>query len=403
MKENSTSVRTTASAALVISAVLGPLLAGPQISGNHIFLFRILAPVLLPVLIISVLLKEDNQLILSREEVLFYIFAVYLVFLLSTTPSVTDGLSSSSVVLLPIASGIVIGANIRDREDLNIHFMILIVLLFIGVIIAIFEMSSGYHLPTSRIPTLTGYHSQKASAWYFNRNNLSAFLSIIFPLIFVKMLYQAGYQRIFSILFAGNICMITYLNGSRGAQLGIIAASLACGVIFLFRQSLISIRSEISSLLSIIPFICLIVIGTVIIISENLIIDDQSIFIRWQLLRIAVNSASSTLLGSGLGGFQDIVQQSSINTFGILTPHSWLTWLLAVTGIPGTFIFLALLGTLLQQNFNRYITSNDPVYLITIGVIISFCISGISPSNVLHMEGIWIIIAVLTTVSRTVD
>lgn len=391
------------SAALIVTAILGPILPGLEIAGNNIFLYRILVVILLPVLLVAVLIRNNSQLQISREELLFCAFGIYLIFLLSFTPSVASAASASSVVLLPIFTGILIAVSIQDRGAVEVQFGILVVLLSLSMIIAMWELSTGQHLATSRIPSLPDRFSHYMSAWYYNQNDFSAFVAILSPLFFVKLLHGGQTQRIFSIVTFGTIGVVMYQQLPRAALLGILVTTVVCVLIFRFRQLLIPVKNEASTLLSITPFVgVLVVVGAVILIDDTFLLENRSILIRWRLLRVAVHTASSTIIGTGLGSLHITVQQSTIDTFGFVTPHSWLTWLLAVTGIPGTILFLSLLGSLLRRHLGNYLENGDPISLATIGIIISFGIAGTGPSNIFYMEGIWILFGILATTTRII-
>jgi hypothetical protein len=115
-----------------------------------------------------------------------------------------------------------------------------------------------------------------------------------------------------------------------------------------------------------------------------------------------VGIATETPFGAGLGGFTAVVQDSLLTTFGILSPHSWLTWLLGATGLLGTTLFVVLLGLLLKENVTGYLEGEAPICLAVVGQIVAFSIAGVGPSNIFHMEGIWLLFGLQVAVSRMV-
>ena len=392
------------SVVLLMTAILGPLLAGPMIAGSHLFIFRILAIFLLPLLFIIVLKQNSSKIQISGEEILFYIFSIYLIASLSLTQSVSNALSSSSVVILPIVTGIIIAASIRGRASLKHLLGVLTILLFISLLIAMWELATGQHLPTSGISDLPDRFSHNMSAWYYNQNDFSAFVAILSPLLLIKLLHGNRIQKLLSISAFFIIYIIMYQQNPRGAILGMIVSTVVCVFIFFFRQPISSVRNQVSTLLSVAPFIgSLVTVGTVVLVSDTFLLGNQSTLVRWRLFDLSVDIAGSTIIGVGLGNFQMAVQQSLINTFGIRSPHNWLTWLLAVTGIPGTVLFLLLLGSLLRQHFINYLENTDPISLAIIGIVISFSIAGTGPSNILHMELIWILLGILAASTRIIN
>jgi hypothetical protein len=374
------------------------------VAGNHLFAFRLLAIALVPMLIAYSFHRADFRWELSPEELLFLGFAAYLTFLLAFSPSLGSGLRAAAIILLPIGAGIAVATSVQRQRTLEIIFAVFFGVLCLSLVIAMWEVGTGNHLPTSRIPSLPSYLGHRATAWYHNSNDFSAFLAILSPLVAIKILYGTRVEQAFSVVVGACIGVVMYQNAPRAALLGAIAAITTCVLLFLLRRPLKRATNGFSNVLLVAPLLAtVVVVGAVILIGGSFPIGERSIAARWQLFRIAVGIATETPFGAGLGGFTAVVQDSSLTTFGILSPHSWLTWLLGATGLLGTTLFVVLLGLLLKKNVTGYLEGEAPICLAVVGQIVAFSIAGIGPSNIFYMEGIWLLFGLLVAVSRTVQ
>jgi O-antigen ligase len=180
---------------------------------------------------------------------------------------------------------------------------------------------------------------------------------------------------IFSLISAGSLVAL-FFTFSRGGYVALII-SLIFGLTLLLHQRKISRRTVVTvwglGLLTVCVMYFLYVnfseIETALAEIQNrvLTIEDTNAQIRWHLFKIAWQSASSNMLGLGLGNFPLLWD---LGNFGVHNAYLQVT---LETGWGGFAIFLTMLFMLLRANirlFNRM--KHTPYAPLAIGLLVSF-------------------------------
>lgn len=384
---------------LMVVAILGPSLPGIPIGPYDLFFFRIVALVFyVPLLSYFVLTERIERLTLPKPGLYLLAFVSYLTASSIWATNKATALTSLSVILLSLLVAFTIMLTTRRQEHLNGYLTVLLGLVVCGLFIAILELTIDVHLAVSRIPTLPEYppYTYRMSAWYHNSNDFSFFLSVCSSLPLVNALYSNNdtRSRIFNLSIFVAIIAVIALNQSRATVLAEIGMVATCLFLYYGRRLLKPYAKQIWTMLAGLPLV--VGIGLVVVVplfgaAVSGALSD-SLWVRWQLMTIGTRIAFETLVGVGVGNFPLTVEYLHIPTNGVLSPHSWFTWLLGTTGLFGTVLFLIVYGRIIADLLYDYVDEGSPTSLMLFASLLSFSLNGLGPSNAFKLQIVWILL-----------
>jgi hypothetical protein len=238
------------------------------------------------------------------------------------------------------------------------------------------------------------------TAWYYNANDFGYFLAVLSPLYVSRFLYGSWRERILSVVVLGGVGGVFVLDIPRAAIGGTVLSAGVCIVVYAVRDRMQSCIHVIKKLTVALPLVVAAVAVLLSFLIETLPLGSRSVTSRWNLFRISTEVALTTVTGTGLLQFEDAVVQSALPTEGITDPHFWLTWLLGTVGVVGTILFLWMYGSLLATMLHRSLEDESYVSLGLFGVLVSFAVAGIGPSNVFRLEITWVVFGLCLAASR---
>ncbi len=388
-----------ATGVLMVVAILGPSLPGIPVGSYNLFFFRVVTFLLyVPLLSYLVLTERIERLTLPKPGLYLLVFVAYLIASSIWATDKAAALTSLSVILLALLVAFTLVLTTERQEHVNAYLTALLGLVICSLFIACLELTADIHLGVSRIPTLPEYppYTYRMSAWYHNSNDFSFFLSVCSSLPLVNALYSNNdtRSRTFNLLVFVAIIAVIALNQSRATILAEIGIVATCLFLYYGRRLLKPYAKQIRTVLAGLPLI--VGIGFVVfvplfgaVVSGVL---SNSLWVRWQLMTIGTRIALETLFGVGVGNFPITVEYLNVPTNDVLSPHSWLTWLLGTTGLFGTGLFLVVYGRVIADLLYDYVVEESPTSLMLFASILSFSLNGLGPSNAFKLQIVWILL-----------
>jgi hypothetical protein len=284
--------------------------------------------------------------------------------------------------------------TLNTRNWIHRAWTLLIGLSLLALIVALFEYSTGWHFVGSQIHQLPDRapYSAWVTAWYTNVNDLAFFLLMAtIPALVLGLNPTTGSRIRVSLVSVWIIgASLTVHLGSRAVLLAyFIVAINAFGLTYFNAIHRVIGRIPIRVGKVVAPLFGLVLAGLFVLVPNPITNLGQSIWIRWQLQKVAV--LEGRFLGNGFGSSPAVISQSSIDTGGIASPHSWYGAFLTDTGIVGLTLFLVFYGGLVVSLI-RTADLRDPVSVMSITSLIALPVAGLGPSNVLFLPMFWIVI-----------
>ncbi len=236
---------------------------------------------------------------------------------------------------------------VRKYQKLLIIFYQIVVMVYLGI--AIWELSSGQHLPSSK---WFGTFFPYPTGPFYGENMLAAFWLLLLPYLTVPTCINKGwFLSTLTILIILAIYIIIILQGARIAMIAIALG----GIIYLVRWASRALKIGFIALLIIIPLyfahnypVIWNALGKYAeeqitsIHTESQSASMSSIKIRVQLIKEGIDMfVQYGLVGVGSGNFEDIMRHGRMQRAGGMTnPHNYS---LEILGDFGIMIFLGFL------------------------------------------------------------
>ena len=332
--------------------------------GNNIYLFTFFIHILL---LSSFLLSTlyGNKIVLSKENSFFYgFFLIWIIYNMmsfwwSKIPSVT---AQYSFRYFCFFTDFFIASQLFKTKKLLTYFYYFlqgIVIVYIGI--AIWELLTWNHLPTSR---LFGSKIFTPTGTFYNENDFAEVLLFLSPFIIFspKLFNKIKFWKLISFI---EIIIINVLFLIQGARIAIIFSAFILGFSF-FKF----IKSQHKFILS------MVIIGGIFLTLNSfkplkiyanyqyetnvatLLTEQKSIYvgsigIREQMIKNAiVMSAKSFFFGTGGGTYEENMRvYSKVKTAGIINCHNFIFEMLATNGVMIFMLFLYFLFRLFKINF----------------------------------------------------
>ncbi|WP_335384875.1 O-antigen ligase family protein [Neobacillus drentensis] len=265
------------------------------------------------------------------------------------------------------------------------------------VLICLIEFAFNIHLPTSRFiieaERFSDIQARRATAFFYNENDLSVFLVLVFPFYLTGLLNKSIFFKLISAAGMISIIFINYYNDARLSM----GANLIQFFLFVLLTKKNLINKGIRLLLLISPFILVIAfsVGVPFLQKETLFEGIKeghgSAFIRMNLyLNSLYATFQSFMLGVGPGNFQYNIYPM-FNTLGIINPHNW--WLEILTNygfvvFVGYCCFFIFILSRLYSIF-RLDKKNNSLALTYLLSYCGFIFACLSPSSLFYFWPMW--------------
>jgi len=276
----------------------------------------------------------------------------------------------------------------------------------VTMVVAIWEIISGRHLPSS-FTEQTPYYAQLGvvASTFGNPNNYGAFLVLAFPFMLLLYLWETRfYFRILYFAFLILWPFLIMLSASRLALIGFGVEVLTFGVLYL-----LSFRRIPSSLVVYIFFLALagIFLDPEFRLYEKIyniyseIDSGGSIVVRVNLALNALWMIYKTSgRGVGAGGFEIIHEQGSVPywTDGIINPHNFWLEILSEYGIIIFLLFVTCYFVLFYLSFKKLLNKKHlgkerVVNLMVVVALAGYFFAAITNSSYLEQPTNWVFLA----------
>jgi hypothetical protein len=313
--------------------------------------------------------------------------------------AIPTGISGTGAIVfltrLFILFGIILTLN--TRRWVYRGWMILLILAVLSLVVASFEIITGWHWSGSMLTELPDAprYSNLASVWYHNINDFSFFALVgTIPALILALKPTTNFHtRIFfaSIWITGAI--ITFQIFSRATMLAyplVIITAVALVHSHGIRKLLCRVPVRVGEVT--LPSIGVFSAVVFYQVPNPITNVGSSLWTRWQLQKAAVLEGG--IIGQGLGSASAIIGSSTITGLGgssLAAPHSWYGAIVSETGMLGLILFLIFYGGLLTK-LSRISNMTDSVQIMSVTALVTLPIAGLGPSNVLRMPTWWIVI-----------
>jgi len=394
-------------AILVILAVFGVGLDGVAVGPFEVppfILYLVVHAILMLALMIS---RSEYVLDLPRPLLVLLLFAMYVLGSFFWAADIVSAMKEMLLIFASILTGLFVYWTVPDRWTLSKYISVLKLLAFVGVVIAVLEITMGVHLPISKRYGTVSYY--KATAWYVNENDFSMFLAMVSFFFFAEALILDQLRNRIVRTLSFVACLIILLqNRSQAALLAVFAVSVLLLGIHFGRDTIRTLASERTRLpvftLSTL-FGALAIVGLALAISNPFEPQSsRSLWFRWRSLELGVALLFNTVVGSGVGSFPTQWGQISpppdigINLHVGANAHNWFVTLIGEYGFVGTMLFLLSYGWTADGLLERYLCYQDPAALGLLGALLSFALAGLGPSNPMIFQVQWIIFGLAAAV-----
>lgn len=305
--------------------------------------------------------------------------------------------------------------KIRKFIDYQFIFNILLFILFIYLIIALWEMLSFQHLPLSRMARNERISFIPTGPFY-NENSFAAALILLFPFLLysTKILNNKIYDFLQPLL----IIIIIIIAIIQKARLAILAVAFNVILYFIFS---LNFRSKVKSISLIILLIVL--FGAIYPQEMELIFSylvDQieslqteqvqllpsSMKIRVTLLHHSLDIAyESFFLGIGSGNFINRMNSwRKSETFNTLDPHNYVMELLVNFGLLITLLFVIFIISVSYRLFNKVLKAQGSIkwfYAASLLSIINFWAASLLPGSIRKLFFFWLIFAYCYSLAKS--
>jgi teichuronic acid biosynthesis protein TuaE len=335
--------------AMPVTAALGQYLF-PVNMGLQLYGYRMLVMLALPLLLFA----TRGRISLGKPARLFaltfYLWLVWGAASISWTPDVAAGFNEVMTVAFGAAAALVIAlccALVANGTDLLRRGWV--VAYVATVIIAVWELSTHQHLPSSFAEAGVEGAGGLVVATFGNPNNYAAFIVLAFPFIIWSLGMARGARWLFYLLLCLSVPVVLVLTAGR---LGLVALVLQGATLMVLQ------RRRGASLKWFLPLAAIVMIIAVMMLQANPRVLSKLLVIGDEVnrgsgsarLNLSLNglqfTAESFGFGKGAGSFEQLILsgQGKLPTAHISNPHNF--WI-EVLSQYGLLVFSCLVGSLL--------------------------------------------------------
>jgi teichuronic acid biosynthesis protein TuaE len=381
------------SAVLIIITIFDHAIPTVLVSGLSIFpnIPYIAAHSLL--LIAYLLRKNKMNIALFGPIIGLFLFLIYGLFSISWSSSPQAFPIKSIILSYSVLTTLLLYFSEPNNITIKNYISLVEIIAAIAVIVGLFEIITGIHLPVSR--QYGTVDSFVATGWYWNRNNFSFFLSMTSAFYLVRMLYSNKLSKlIIRSIFFISVVWIHIQNNARAALLAVATITIAVVLVYVYRvlYNMDHIRPGQKPIFSFASIFFLIFVFFVFIFFQNPFQQSSSLWFRWQLQEASIRMLFETGgLGVGVDGFPAYVETLSIPPNHQMPAHNWLAVVIGEYGLFGLIVFLISYTSTLDRLFYVFLRDGDSTALALLSAMASFIFVGLGPSIPLTLQIHWII------------
>jgi teichuronic acid biosynthesis protein TuaE len=266
------------------------------------------------------------------------------------------------------------------------------------VLIALLELAFDIHLPTSRYvieaERFAGMDLRRGTAFFYNENDLSVFLVLVFPFFMTRILRRPLSVKLINFLAMVAIIAINYLNDARLSLIAIILQITVFALLALFNQVKKGIRLALILSPIIIGVLAWYVFPSLLNVDlfESIREGNGSASHRFNLyLNGFYSTFQSFMLGVGPGNFPFHINEGMFRTSGFTNPHNWWLEVLSTYGLLVFAGYVALFLFILFKLFFKYESAKgkSSLALSLLLSYIGFVIACLGPSSLFYFWPMW--------------
>ncbi|OWZ83234.1 O-antigen ligase family protein [Natranaerobius trueperi] len=392
----------------IFTGFFGSTLEVYRFNNFSIFAFRIF--LILLIYIFVIFLFQSGKLNLKNINVknymLFFVFwLLYASISISWAVSVNDAIREIFFLFSGVALIILMVMLLNDKKSIYSVYYIWLLVVLISLIVAIWEISTGDHLFSSKLYGETRQHVMyNPTSLFYNQNDFATFLTLSFPLVLMSFVFfKKKVLKIIGLLMALILIYVLIETGSRANLLALVLQFFV--YIFLFtslsmKLKLVIVSPFIVSLLIYLEpafiYIPVEIVEQIKSVYEDAFLDGGSIVIRLNLIKSGIYHAiSSWGIGVGAANIETYIANYDLFYTGNVTNvHNWWVELLSNYGVIILLGYIILYFNILKKLYIYYVQNFDVKMkllckAIFIGLI-GFIIGSTSPSSLMTHTYKWV-------------
>ncbi|WP_266081200.1 hypothetical protein [Haladaptatus caseinilyticus] len=408
---------TAATALLMVTAILGPLLTIVTISGISVSVFRLYAPIY--GLLLARYLYTHNRV---QPLIMTIPIPVWLLIGLGGYATLSlvfvSGLSRALFELITLLTALFVGTMLCLTADsqaaVKRYLVVIFALVASAQLIAFWEIFTDSHLHTSRLfvkevlPRHARLGSDAASAWFNNQNNLSYFLAFaVGPLTAYGIVPDRNYPTIARAGCIGLVFLsvvVAWANRSRLALVSMLLTVCLVVCLVVLRRTIDRVEWSQRLKRNVVVgsvFAGFAIILLLVVLPNPFSESTLSLWKRWQLARAGASLfVDSYGVGVGVGNTQAAVASGEIATRQTGELHNWLLYFASAFGIVGVVTFLTTLAITCYELGIRALNSGSALFIGMFAMLLVFPLNALAPSNAVLTHSFWVFLFLAIAVSR---
>ncbi len=354
---------------------------------------------------------QDEKFRINRSRLRIYSFLIfwiiYSLFTLVWAKNIKLTMLHTHYISLFFITFFIFTQSFRSKKYLNIFYYSLIGIFFLYQILAIWELTTLQHLPTSSAGH-NGTFSFVPFGPFYNRNDMAAVLLMLSPLVLFRI--HISKNIIIKTIGIISLIFLFVMNTLSGSRIALLFIVLEFSIYFLF---FIKFKNKIRLILSVVTILFLIKMSYTkefqffklflqnqynSIQSESESYKTSSIKIRKALFYESIDlSLESGFLGVGAGNYiSEMNGVRSKRTNGVKAAHNFLLELLSEYGLLLTLIMVYILirwGIDLIIILKKTTGENRFIAYSCLFSLLLFIPASILPSSIIKYSFYWIIFA----------
>lgn len=394
---------------MLFSSFFGSFLSVPKF--QSLFVFRIIFYILVCLFILNVLKSQIIRFDVTLKK--YYMFLLMWLLISYISIAWVDDIElffkynyflTKNVILIFMTVYFM-----TDLDRLNKSFKIIFTVFFINIVIALFEIFTGWHLKEIPIYYIDTWVKNAPFTFFQNINDAATYFVLYLPLSLTVLYKNQKSKFLFGLVYIIST-VIVFSTSSRLNYL-VLLIQLVALFYFLTDKSKYKLlkRLLISSLLVIVLFIFINIyvldggytdnqiLNEILSLKGVLIDETGSLFIRRRLVNESLKVLyESAFLGVGAGNIEFSIKNRNIAELaGTETLHNWWLELIGNYGIV-IFVFFIIfyLKILIDlwKIINRTKLYRLKIYSFSAFVsLISFSLSSMSSSSIIQLRYVWIL------------
>lgn len=371
-----------------------------QLLGVTINLYRIAIPILV---LMSMIGKTKDELFVKKKISIFwdYLVLAWVVWgivsmNISVYSNLHDGIKEIISLLYMFFITVII-CNCVDKDNLSQFFYTIRVNYFLILMIAVMEMLTGIHLPTSCFVEnitlsdtsailLNHRNVHMATGLFYNPNDLAACLALFTPILYVNISKLSVIKKIARIILLIMTIVIMFVNDANIAIYTVlIAFSIYLGIHFSIKEKIELVMMGLILFFPVEKMAFVKLVDVFIEQYKNMSKGIGSFASRMMIYEDSIKLVKNTRgIGTGTASFTNYFRLNPSES-GLVNPHNFWLEIMTQYGVVIAGLFIVFFVVLLKKNKKCYLKVKNEYALMNYLLLWSLIFASIISSSYLKV------------------